>query len=173
MDSIPADRTAVAAMRALPRPVVTRAPQLLDAVGTGVLRWALVAILLYFGAFKFTSVEAEAIRPLVMHSLFMGWLYGLLSVQGVSNLIGVAEITIGLLIATRGVAPRLSALGSLAAVLVFLSTLSFLLSTPGVWERAAGFPLPVPSLAGSFLLKDVFLLGAALVIAGESLRAAR
>jgi uncharacterized membrane protein YkgB len=55
---------------------------------------------------------------------------------------------------------------------MFLTTLSFLVSTPGVWEQAPGFPVPVPSLAGAFLLKDLFLLGAALWTAGEALGAA-
>ena len=33
------------------------------------------------------------------------------------------------------------------------------------------FPLPVPNEAGAFLLKDVFLLGAAIWTAGEALAA--
>jgi len=34
-----------------------------------------------------------------------------------------------------------------------------------------GFPLAVPNATGAFLVKDVFLLGAALWSAGEALRA--
>jgi uncharacterized membrane protein YkgB len=53
---------------------------------------------------------------------------------------------------------------------MFLSTLSFLLTTPG-WEPSlGGFPA-LSALPGQFLLKDVVLLGAALVTAGEALRA--
>src|SRR5215213_4776256 len=77
----------------------------LETAGAGVLRWGLVAILLYFGAFKFTAVEAEAIRPLVENSPFMGWLYSVLSVRGVSSLIGSAEIAAALLIALRPWSP--------------------------------------------------------------------
>jgi uncharacterized membrane protein YkgB len=48
-------------------------------------------------------------------------------------------------------------------------TLSFLLSTPGLWQWVEGFP--APSAAAAFLLKDVFLLGAAIITAGEALDA--
>jgi uncharacterized membrane protein YkgB len=74
------------------------------------------------------------------------------------------------LIAVRPVAPRLSALGSLAAVLMFLTTLSFMLTTPGVWQPDLGFPFL--SGAGQFLVKDLILRGAAVWTAGESLSAA-
>lgn len=52
---------------------------------------------------------------------------------------------------------------------MFLVTLSFLVSTPGVWQSVPGFPLPVPDATGAFLLKDVFLLGAALCTAADAL----
>lgn len=148
-------------------------PARLAAAATGLLRWSLVAILLYFGAFKFTAVEAEAIRPLVAASPFLAWTYGVLSVQGVSNLIGAAEIAIALLVAARAVVPRLSGYASLAAAGTFAVTTSFLVTTPGMWMSIPEFPLPLPAQAGAFILKDVFLLGAALLVAGEALAAAR
>jgi uncharacterized membrane protein YkgB len=101
----------------------------------------------------------------------MSWLYAIASRQGVSNLIGASELVIAALIALRPVAPRLSAAGSLAAMGVFLTTLSFLVTTPGVWAVVDGFP--VPAAAGGFLIKDLFLLGAAIWSAGEASRAAR
>jgi uncharacterized membrane protein YkgB len=56
---------------------------------------------------------------------------------------------------------------------MFATTLSFLLTTPGVWEASlGGFPA-ISVLPGQFLLKDVVLLGAALFSAGEALEAAR
>ena len=57
----------------------------LEAAGGAILRYGLAAILLYFGAFKFHPVEAEAIRPLVSESPLMGWMYAVLSVLGVST----------------------------------------------------------------------------------------
>ena len=145
----------------------------LEAVGGSILRYGLVAILLYFGAFKFTAVEAQGIQPLVAHSPFLAWLYQVLSVQGVSNLIGSIEIAIAILIAARPVSAALSAVGSLMASLMLLTTLSFLVTTPRVWLWLSEFPLPVPNEVGAFLLKDVFLPGAAIWTAGEALAAAR
>jgi reactive chlorine resistance protein C len=61
----------------------------LEAVGSAVLRYGLVAILLYLGTFKFTLEKAKAIEPLVANSPLFSWLYVALGTQGISNLIGV------------------------------------------------------------------------------------
>jgi reactive chlorine resistance protein C len=137
-------------------------------IGGFVLRYGLVAILLYFGTYKFTAEEAAGIAPLVGHSPFFNWLQALLGTQGVSNLIGVTEILTALLIGARPLSALASTIGSLLAVGIFLATLSFLVTTPGVWHVTPGFPVPVPNLAGSFLLKDFFLLGASIWTAGEA-----
>ncbi|HEY0018851.1 MAG TPA: DUF417 family protein [Longimicrobium sp.] len=144
----------------------------LEAAGAALLRYGLVAILLYFGLFKFHPVEAEAIRPLVANSPLMGWMYAVLSVRGVSSLIGVAEIIVAGLLLARPWSPRAGAAGGIGASLVFLATLSFLFTTPGAWASVPGWPLPMPGMAGSFLIKDLFLLGAAVWITGDALRAA-
>jgi len=145
----------------------------LDGAAGAVLRYGLVAIILFFGAFKFTAAEANGIQPLVANSPLLSWLYAVGSLRAVSNGIGVAEIAIALLIATRRISPALSAIGSLGAVAMFATTLSFLFSTPGIWVSVPGFPLPVTNETGAFLIKDVFLLGAALWSAAESLHAVR
>jgi reactive chlorine resistance protein C len=134
-----------------------------------VLRYGLVVIILWFGLFKFTPTEAQSIQPLVANSPLLSWLYVLTSVQGVSRVIGITEIVIALLIAVRPLSARASALGGIGATLMFLTTLSFLLTTPGSWGRVDGFPVPIGP--GGFLIKDVLLLGAALWTAGEALAA--
>jgi reactive chlorine resistance protein C len=145
---------------AVPTPAVgARAFELL---GGGVLRYGLVLLLLGGGLAKFTEAEALAIQPWVANSPVMGWLYGLASLQGVSNLIGVVEISLAVLLAVGRWWPRLSAVGSVGASVQFLITLSFLFTTPGLSPEIQGF-----------LAKDLILLGAALWTAGESLRAAR
>jgi uncharacterized membrane protein YkgB len=144
----------------------------LEAAGGAVLRYGLVAILLYFGTFKFTAVEAASIRPLVENSPLMGWLYAVLSERGVSSLIGGAEIVIALLILARRWSPRAAVAGGVLAAVTFATTLSFLFTTPGSWASVPGFPLPLPSGGGGFILKDLFLLGAGLWTAGEAARAA-
>ena len=156
----------------LPASVLARAEQI-ETAGGAVLRYGLVAILLFFGTFKFTETEAKAIEPLVANSPFFSWLYALLGARGTSNVVGVTELVIAGLIAARRWLPGVSAVGSLLAAGMFLVTLSFLFTTPGAWKQPPDFPLPVPSDIGGFLAKDLFLLGAALWSAGEALRAAR
>jgi reactive chlorine resistance protein C len=140
----------------------------LERLGIIILRYALAFILLYFGLFKFTPTEARAIQPLLEHSPLLSGMYSILSVDMVSRVIGCAELAIAGLILARPWSHTLSGIGSLAAVGMFLMTLSFLVTTPGMWQWVDGFP--APSAAGGFLLKDVFLLGAAVVTAGEARR---
>src|SRR5947209_3830570 len=97
-----------------------------EKLGRFMLRYGLVALLLYFGTYKFTAEEAEGIAPLVTHSPFFGWLQALLGSQGISDVIGASEIAIALLIALRPFSAGLSAVGSLLAIGTFLATLSFL-----------------------------------------------
>jgi len=80
------------------------------------------------------------------------------------------EITLGLGIALRHVRPRISGIASLLSVAMFLTTLSFLFTTPR-WEPTLGFP-GLSALPGQFLLKDIVLLGAAVFTAGEAFAAA-
>ncbi|MDQ3219631.1 MAG: DUF417 family protein [Acidobacteriota bacterium] len=143
----------------------------LENIGANIIRYGLVIILLWVGALKFTAYEAEGIQGLVANSPLMSWMLGVMSVQGVSMLIGTVEIILGLLIATRPFAPLVSAVGSVGAAITFLITLTFVLTTPGVWQPGYGFPFPSP-MPGQFLLKDLLLLGAAIWTAGEALRAA-
>lgn len=142
---------------------------LLTEIGIFVGRYGLVLLLFWIGGMKFTRVEAEGIKPLVSNSPFMGWLYNVASVTGVAKLVGCIEIVIGLLIALRPVAPLVSGVGSLLAVITFLITLSYLFTTPG-WEPDLGFPALSVS-PGQFLLKDIVLLGVALWTAGEAFSA--
>ena len=147
-----------------PAPLLAEARlRLLQRAGLGVLRYGLVFLLLLWGSFKFAAFEAEAIRPLIEHSPLMSWLYALFSVRTTSALIGTVEVTSALLIATRPWWPRASGLGSLLASGIFVGTLSFLVTTPGV--------LAPTSETGGFLLKDLMLLGAALFTASEALLA--
>jgi len=143
----------------------------IQAMGEFVLRYGLVLILLWIGGMKFTAFEAAGIQPLVGSSPFLSWMYALLSVQAVSNLFGVVELSVAVMIALRPWAPKVSALGSALAVITFLTTLTFLFSLPG-WEPSLG-GFPALSSAGGFLLKDAVLLGTALWSLGESLAARR
>ena len=136
-------------------------------LGHRVLRYGLAVVIGWIGFMKFTGYEAHGIEPLVARSPIMGWMYHILTVQQFSAGLGVVEVAIALLIAIRPWSRRASAIGSAAAVVMFLTTLSFLLSTPG-WEPSLGFPA-LSAMPGQFLLKDVVLLGAAIWSLGEAL----
>ena len=143
----------------------TRRGRQVQTVGASVLRVGLAFLLAVFGTFKFFQFEAAAIQPLVGHSPLVGWLYAVLSVRAASAVIGTVEVTaaVGLILAPWD--PRLGVLGGLLATGTFLTTLSFLVTTPGL--------LAPGNDGGGFILKDVVLLGAALHAAGTSALAAR
>ena len=139
----------------------------LESAGHFVARYGLVLILIWIGGMKFTAFEAEGIKPLVASSPLMFWLLSIFNIQTVSNLLGVTEITAAVMIALRPYSAKLAIVGSAIAVLMFITTLSFLFSLPG-WEPSLG-GFPALSSAGGFLLKDVVLLGTALWSLGEAL----
>jgi|SRR5215472_2128360 len=141
-------------------------------IGSRVIRYGLALVIGWVGLMKFTGYEAQGIQPLVAHSPLMGWLYNFLTVRQFSYALGIVEVGIAILITLRPWWPKASAIGSAAAVLMFLTTLSFLFSTPG-WEPSlGGFPA-LSAGVGQFLLKDLVLLGAATWSLGEALSARR
>src|SRR5262245_32762518 len=120
--------------------------RIVERVGQAILRYGLVLLLVGSGLAKFTEVEARWIEPLMANSPFFAWLYGVTSVQGASNAIGIIEIALGVLIAVRRWWPIGCAIGSLGAALTFVFTVSFLFTTPNVSTELGGF-----------LMKDVLL----------------
>ena len=62
-------------------------PQL-EAVGRGLARYGLVVVVGWIGLMKFTTYEAEGIRPFVANSPLMSWVYGYMSVRGFSAVLG-------------------------------------------------------------------------------------
>jgi uncharacterized membrane protein YkgB len=142
---------------------------MLSVTATTVLRYGIVLNLFWFGAFKFTPTEAQGIQPLVANSPLLSWLYLVTDVAGASAVIGLIEILIAVLIAMRPYRPHLSAVGSLAACVMFVTTLSFLFTTPGMWATVDG--LFVPAGAGGFVIKDIMFLGAALWTSADALHA--
>jgi uncharacterized membrane protein YkgB len=129
--------------------------------GQVVARYSVALFFVAFGLTKFTAAEAATIHPLLVHSPFLFWLPTLFGQQLSSEIIGVIEITMGLMMASRRLSPRLSSIGSLGISGSLMMTLSFLFTTPHL----------DPALA-SFIVKDVTLLGVALWSAGEALQAA-
>src|SRR3954453_6539488 len=155
--------------RSLTRPGICESQEV-EAVGSGLARYGLAVVVAWIGLMKFTAYEAEGIRPFVAHSPLLSWVYGILSVRGFAAVLGVVEVTIALLIAARPLSPRASAVGSALAVGMFLTTLSFLVTTPGVWEPSAGGFPALSAFPGQALIKDLALLGISLWSLGEAWR---
>ena len=142
-----------------------------EAVGRELARYGLVIVVGWIGLMKFTAYEAEGIRLYVANSPLMSWVYGFVGVRGFSAVLGVVEVATAILIAVRPFSPRATALGSALAIGMFLTTLSFLASTPGVWEPSAGGFPALSGKPGQFLIKDLALLGISLWSFGESWQA--
>jgi len=138
-------------------------------IGRYFVLYALAVILIWVGGLKFAAYEAMAVQGLVTESPLLSWVYDIVDVQTFARILGVAEILAGLAIALRPVVPLLSVLGGAFAVVLFAVTLTFLLSTPMVYEPG-GFPRLSP-MPGQFLAKDLLLLAAAIWVVGDSLTA--
>jgi uncharacterized membrane protein YphA (DoxX/SURF4 family) len=139
-----------------------RAADWLSANGRTLLRLSMGAIFLGFGLLKFFPgvSPAEGMAVATFNQLTLGLLPA-----DVSRLfVATFETVLGVLLLT-GWVPRL-ALGMLAMQLVGI--LSPLVLLTG--ELFAG-PFGAPTLEGQYVLKDVILAAAALVIAGDMLRA--
>lgn len=135
--------------------------------GTLLLRIGLGLVLILIGGLKFTPEEANGIQLFITHSPFFAWTNALLSHPQLSNTLGTLEIAAGALILSRPFSAVASAIGSALAIGTFLSTVSFLFTTPGVWSSHYGFP--ALGDVGSFLIKDFTLLGAAVYTLGDAL----
>jgi uncharacterized membrane protein YkgB len=136
------------------------------------LRYGLVLVIAWIGFMKFTAYEAAGIQPLVANSPLMSWVYAIFSERAFSALLGIVEVAVATMIALRPVSAKVSAIGSGLAAVMFLTTLTFILSTPG-WEPSlGGFPA-LSVVPGQFIIKDIVLLAAALWSLGEALPEAR
>ncbi len=84
---------------------------------------------------------------------------------------GLGIVLIGLLIASYPILPQVSAVGSFLLLLMSLTTLSFLVTTPEAWVPALGASthgFPYLSGAGRLIIKDAIMLGAAVVTLADS-----
>ena len=143
-------------------------PNSVTRVGQLVSRYGLVVVLAWIGFGKYVKMES---RVLIEHSPLMSWIYHFLSVGEGAAALGTMEIVAAVLIALRPAWPTASAAGSALGVILFLGTLSFLFTTPGVVATYAG-PIPVLSgMPGQFLLKDLVLIGVTIWTLGDSLEA--
>lgn len=196
LQSVSVERTSSSNPLLLP---VFSAAAKLDRVAMGMLRTALVIVLVWIGGLKFVNYEADSIVPLVANSPLMSFLYhqpaeyrshmnkeGELNPQHrawhgengtytFSHGLGIVIVLIGLLIALYPIKPELSALGSFLLILMSCTTLSFLITTPEAWVPALGdaqHGFPYLSGAGRLIVKDCIMLAAAVVTMADSAKSA-
>lgn len=141
-----------------------------NSVGKFIARYGLALVIGWIGLCKFFPYEAHNIEPLVSHSPFMGWLYGVFSVETFSTMLGVVEVVTAILLVVKPWLPAVSVVGSLLAILLFVNTLLFMVTTPGVGESSAG-GFPLLSMTGQFLIKDVVLIGVSILTLADAMAA--
>jgi uncharacterized membrane protein YkgB len=116
-------------------------------------------VLAWIGIYKFTPTEAKLIEPLVANHFAMSWLYDLLSVQAVSNIIGATEIIVAIGLIAGFKNPKVAYYSGIAAAGIFIATLSFLLTTPNTWKVSDGI-----LVTNFFLVKDILFLAIAITV---------
>ncbi|PWW28095.1 MULTISPECIES: DUF417 family protein [unclassified Chryseobacterium] len=131
----------------------------LTRIGYYISLFGAALILLWIGIFKFTPTEAAAIKPLVENHFLTFFVYKIMSAQAVSNLIGAIEIIIALLLIFSAKFAVLKKYAGVGMIVTFLVTLSYLLTTPGMWKIVDGVPV-----TDFFILKDLMFLGFGVMI---------
>ncbi|MNS36958.1 Inner membrane protein YkgB [compost metagenome] len=171
----------------------------LDRVAVHVLRFGLIVVLLWIGGLKAFPYEADGIIPFVANSPLMSFFLAHpdqyaahMNPEGVLNEanrawhtanrtylfsygLGAVIVSFGLMIGLHRWLPHVAALGSLLVVGMSFVTLSFLVTTPETWVPALGdahHGFPYLSGRGRLVVKDVIMLGAALVTLADSAKLA-
>lgn len=167
----------------------------LETRGKIAVRFGIVIVLLWIGGLKFFAYEADGIVPFVANSPFMSFLYSHpadykthVNSEGVfiatnrewhtanntyivSKLLGAFLILLAILLSLYKMAPLLSIVASILVFFMTLGTLSFLITTPETWvphltDQQWGFPYL--SGRGRLVIKDIVILGGAIVTMSES-----
>lgn len=124
----------------------------------------MIVMLLWAGSYKMTAPGAEGIVPLVSNSPLTSWHFKLFGPYIGSDIIGLTEITGALLIAAGYFKPKAGVIGGLITTVMFFTTSTMLLTTPGATIAVHG--IRYMSFLGLFLYKDVISLGVSLYLVG-------
>jgi uncharacterized membrane protein YkgB len=117
----------------------------------------MIVMLLWAGSFKMTAPGAEGIVPLVSNSPLIFWHFELFGPYIGSDLIGLTEIIAAILIITGYLKPKAGILGGLIATVMFATTSTMVITTPGTTISVHG--MRYMTFLGLFLFKDVISLG--------------
>src|SRR5215468_11745674 len=120
----------------------------------------MIVMLLWAGSYKMTAPGAEGIVPLVSNSPLLSWHFKLFGPYIGSDLIGLTEITAAILIIIGYFKPKAGVIGGLIATVMFFTTSSMIITTPGAIIAVPGISyMRYMSFLGLFLFKDVISLG--------------
>ena len=168
-----------------------------DGIGRIAVRYGIVVVFFWIGALKFFTYEADGIVPFVANSPFLSFFYnhpdaykthmnkeGELiennhewhetnNTYGFSMGLGIFLMAASLLVALYRVWPFGSMIASVLLLIMSIGTLSFLITTPESWvphlsDHQYGFPYL--SGRGRLVIKDIVILGGAILTASESAR---
>ena len=143
----------------------------LDKVSRTLALYGVVLPLLMIGLLKFTQIEVQALVPLISGTPWLAWLYPAFGETGTSYLLGAVELFTALLLIVSPWSARAAIAGGLSASLIFFTTVSMMFVLP-IWEAGSG-GFPWLNFLGTFLIKDIVLLGVSLVILTEGLQRLR
>lgn len=167
----------------------------LDQFGKQAVRFGIVVVFLWIGGLKFFTYEADGIVPFVAHSPFMSFFYkhpddykkhmnkeGELIAANhqwntdnntyvFADVLGTVLVALALLVGLHKFLPLPSMIASIFIFLMTLGTLSFLVTTPESWvphltDKDFGFPFL--SGRGRLVIKDIVILGGAIITMSES-----
>ncbi|MET3981862.1 putative membrane protein YkgB [Mucilaginibacter sp. UYP25] len=168
-----------------------------DKLGKKAIRFGIVIVFLWIGGLKFFSYEADGIVPFVANSPFMSFFYQHpaeykkhINKEGefvkanhewhvnnntyiFSRGLGLLLIVLGLLVAIYRLAPFASMISSILILILTIGTLSFLITTPESWVphlNDAQWGFPYLSGRGRLVIKDIVILGGAIITMSESAR---
>ena len=167
----------------------------MDKIGMTLTRVGLIVVLLWIGGLKAFRYEADGIVPFVANSPAMSFSYadpggykahknpeGALVPENrawheanrtyeFAYGLGAVIVLYGLLLCLHPWLPQAAAVGSFLVFVMSFVTLSFLITTPECWVPPLGdaqHGFPYLSGAGRLVVKDVIMMGAALVTMADS-----
>ncbi|HEX4164264.1 MAG TPA: DUF417 family protein, partial [Bryobacteraceae bacterium] len=120
----------------------------------------MIVMLLWAGSYKMTAPGAEGIVPLVSNSPLIWWHFKLFGPYIGADLIGLTEWLSAVLIIAGYFRPKAGIVGGLIATVMFFTTSTMLITTPGAIISVPGIHwMRYMSFLGLFLFKDVIALG--------------
>jgi len=169
----------------------------LEKTGKDIIRFGIVIVFLWIGGLKFFTYEADGIVPFVANSPMMSFFYQYpndyrshVNREGefitenhswhVANNtydfsygLGTVLVILAILVGLHHFVPLASMVASILIFIMTLGTLSFLVTTPECWvphltDSEWGFPYL--SGRGRLVIKDLVILGGAIITMSESAR---